>query len=71
MFENLRYGNALYILYDDWHDISKRWRLDLLRDHDAKFDRIPHTVDWQFKFIKIMKVELAARRRGEGRRSAA
>lgn len=70
VFENLRYGNALYILYDDWDDISKRSRLDLLRDHDAKFDRVVHTADWQFQFNKIMKMELAARRRGKGRRSA-
>lgn len=69
VFENLRYGNALYILYDDWDDISKRSRLDLLRDHDAKFDRVVHTADWQFQFHKIMKEELRARRFGKGRRS--
>jgi hypothetical protein len=69
VFENLRYGNALYILYDDWDEISKRSRLELLRDHDAKFDRIVHTVDWQFQFNKLMKMELAARRRGRGRRA--
>lgn len=69
VFENLRYGNALYILYDDWDEISKRSRLDLLRDHDAKFDRVVHTSDWQLQFNKIMKEELAARRRGKGRRS--
>lgn len=71
VFENLRYGNALYILYDDWDDISKRSRLDLLRDHDAKFDRVVHAADWQFQFNKIMKMELTARRRGKGRRSGA
>jgi hypothetical protein len=68
VFENLRYGNALYILYDNWSDISQRSRLDLLRDHDAKFDRVVHTADWQFQFDKIMRMEMAARRRGKGRR---
>ncbi|MDP3802729.1 hypothetical protein [Brevundimonas sp.] len=67
VFENLRYGNALYVLYDDWNDISKRSRLDLLRDHDAKFDRIIHTDDWQFRFRELIRRELAARRRGRGR----
>ncbi len=67
VFENLRYGNALYILSDDWDDISKRSRLDLLRDHDAKFDRVVHTANWQLQFAKIMREELAARRRGKGR----
>ena len=69
VFENLRHGNALYILYDDWDDISKRSRLDLLRDHDAKFDRVVHRANWQFQFTKIMKEELRARRVGKGRRS--
>lgn len=68
VFENLRYGNALYILYEDWGDISKRSRLDLLRDHDAKFDRIIHTDDWQMRFKELIRRELAARRRGKGRR---
>lgn len=68
VFENLRYGNAIYVLYDDWADISKRSRLDLLRDHDAKFDRITHTEDWQFRLAELVRREIAARRRGRGRR---
>jgi hypothetical protein len=40
VFENWRYGNALYILYESWEEISKRSRVDLLGDHDAHFDRI-------------------------------
>ena len=26
VFENMNYGNALYVLYDDWQDVSKRSR---------------------------------------------
>lgn len=67
VFENLRYGNALYILYEDWDEISKRSRLDLLRDHDAKFDRIIHSEDWQSRFSELIRREIVARRRGKGR----
>ncbi|EOW9868739.1 hypothetical protein ACO2DJ_004636, partial [Shigella boydii] len=30
VFENIEYGNAIYILYDNWDDISKLSRIDLL-----------------------------------------
>lgn len=40
VFENLKYGNAVYVLYEDWPTISQRSRLELLRDQDAHFDRI-------------------------------
>jgi hypothetical protein len=29
VFENVKYGNALYVLYDNWRDVSKRSRLDM------------------------------------------
>ena len=29
VFENVRYGNALYVLYDNWRNVSKRSRIDL------------------------------------------
>jgi hypothetical protein len=33
-FENVRYGNALYVLYDDWESVSRRSRIDLTRGTD-------------------------------------
>lgn len=68
VFENVKYGNALYILYENWEEISKRSRLDLLRDQDSKFDRIVHKENWKMQFDTLLKQELAARRRGRGRR---
>lgn len=67
VFENLQYGNALYVLYENWDEASKRSRLDLLRDNDAKFDRIIHSEDWQYRLKELIRTELAARRRGKGR----
>jgi hypothetical protein len=57
VFENVQYGNALYILYEDWEKVSKRARIDLLRGTDAKFDRLPHTVGWDEAFERILRRE--------------
>lgn len=64
VFENLKYGNALYVLYEDWDTVSQRSRLDLLRDQDAKFDRVVHTDDWQDRLTALIRHRLNGRRRG-------
>jgi hypothetical protein len=45
--ENLDYGNAIYLMYNDWEDLSKRSRTELLASTDAHYDRIRHTAGWQ------------------------
>jgi hypothetical protein len=62
VFENVSYGNALYILYDNWEDVSQRSRTDLLRGTDARFDRIIHKEGWQDGFSHIMDREKRRRR---------
>ena len=57
VFENVRYGNALYVLYDDWADVSQRSRVDLLRTHDVPFDRFVHGAGWNSRFLKHMREE--------------
>lgn len=66
VFENMNYGNALYILYQNWEDVSKRSRIDLLKGTDINFDRFVHTDDWKERFIKHMRREL--RKRNIGRK---
>jgi hypothetical protein len=61
VFENLRYGNAIYLLYQDWNEISRRSRLDLLRDHDAHFDRVLHTDGWQARLKSLLNDKLFER----------
>lgn len=61
VFENLRYGNAIYLLYQDWDEASKRSRLDLLRDQDAHFDRVPHTEGWQDRLGALLHDKLFER----------
>lgn len=46
-FENVDYGNALYILFDNWQEISKMSRIDILKRHERDFIRIIHKEGWE------------------------
>ena len=46
-FENIEYGNAIYILFDNWEEISKMSRIDILKRHERDFIRIPHRKGWE------------------------
>jgi hypothetical protein len=45
-FENARYGNALYIMYDGWEVLSQRSRIELLAGNRESYDRIEHRQGW-------------------------
>jgi len=45
-FENARYGNALYIMYDGWEALSQKSRIDLLAGDRESYDRIEHRPGW-------------------------
>jgi hypothetical protein len=62
VFENVKYGNALYVLYEDWREVSKRSRIDLLKCRDVTFDRFVHHEGWQEQFAEHIREE--KRRRG-------
>ncbi len=47
LLENIDYGNALYMMFDDWKTLSKRSRLDLLSDPTAHYERVLHKVGWE------------------------
>jgi hypothetical protein len=61
VFENLKYGNALYVLYRDWQALSQQPRSDILRLRTSQFDRIIHTDGWENRFAVLMQKELAKR----------
>ena len=61
VFENLRYGNALYVLYQDWQALSQLSRSELLRLKTSEFDRIIHTEGWESRFAVLMQKELSDR----------
>lgn len=46
-FENLDYGNALYILFDNWQEISKMSRIDIMKRHERDYIRIIHKEGWE------------------------
>lgn len=47
VLENVNYGNALYVMYEDWQELSKRSRVELLAEPDANYDRIVHRDGWE------------------------
>lgn len=48
-FENVEYGNALYILFDNWQEISRMSRIDILKRHERDYIRIIHKEGWEEK----------------------
>ncbi len=61
VFENLEYGNAIYILFEDWSQLSRLSRTELQNLPKDKFIRIPHTKSWKDRVIG----EITKRRPGE------
>lgn len=62
-FENIRYGNALYVLYEEWEDISQRSRSELLRGTNANYERIPHVEGWVERFRDAVRAGPSRQRR--------
>lgn len=46
VFENARYGNALYVMYEGWEALSQKSRVELLAGDRDSFDRIIHQAGW-------------------------
>jgi hypothetical protein len=56
VFENIQYGNAVYILFDNWKESSKRSRLDLLSGkYGRNFERVIHNSGWKKEIRTIVK----------------
>jgi hypothetical protein len=47
VFENIEYGNAAYIMGDDWQTLSQLSRTELLARAQREFDRVPHIDGWR------------------------
>lgn len=58
-FENLEYGNAIYVMYENWEELSKKSRIELLTGDNKGFDRIIHSKGWinQLKYLIKNKLE--------------
>lgn len=53
--ENLEYGNALYVFEENWEELSKLSRSDLVRRRDPQVHRIPHVSGWQSVIRKLLR----------------
>lgn len=63
VFENIQYGNAVYVLFDNWEELCKRSRLDLLSgSYGTNFKRVIHNPCWKGQVRAIV-----ATKREEGK----
>jgi hypothetical protein len=53
-FENLKYGNAIYIMQEKWADLSKMSRIELMKYHSGEIIRIIHRRGWERQFEYII-----------------
>jgi hypothetical protein len=53
--ENLEYGNALYMFEENWEELSKLSRSELIRRRDPQVHRIPHLPGWQSAIRKLLR----------------
>lgn len=51
VFDCALFGNAIYILKENWEELSKKSRIELLRDYKDKIQRIPHTKNWKCRLL--------------------
>ena len=59
VFENIDYGNAIYVMYEDWQELSQKSRVELRASQD-NFTRIQHTKHWKYR----LRAEIKKRRNG-------
>ena len=60
-FENFDYGNAIYLLFGNWEELSKKSRTEILQRPDKDFVRIPHTRYWKLNLMNELKRRLRKR----------
>jgi len=59
VFENLEYGNAIYVMFDEWEELSKLSRLELLKDRGkAGFERIVHREGWKETLKTVIEARM-------------
>lgn len=53
-FENVKYGNAIYVMFENWEELSKRSRTELLRN-PFEYERIVHRKGWEKRLEHVLK----------------
>ena len=62
VFENVEYGNAIYVMFSNWEELSQKTRTELLATEPPNYIRIPHTKTWKIKLRRTIIQELKKRR---------
>ncbi len=61
VFENIEYGNAVYLMYEDWGQLSQRTRVQLLSGRlGNQFDRVIHRPGWQKEVRRLVEAKREA-----------
>lgn len=56
VFENMEYGNAIYVMFEDWKTLSQKSRVELLSGrYGKKFERVVHRKGWKDQVRKIIR----------------
>lgn len=55
LFENLRFGNAIYIILRDWQTLSQMSRTELLQAHRDEILRIEHRPGWELRIVELVE----------------
>lgn len=54
VFENVEYGNALYVMFSAWEELSRRSRAELLSAPSDGFVRIVHYRKWKTQLLRVL-----------------
>lgn len=64
VFENIRYGNAMYVMFEHWQVLCQRSRIDLLKGPRDGFERIEHRNEWEDQLKAMLEHHRKEKRRG-------
>ena len=65
IFENIEYGNAIYLMYENWEELSQRSRIELLSGRCGhNFDRVVHSSGWRDRVHDIVSGRRLPRYKG-------
>lgn len=57
VFENITYGNALYILFENWEELSQLSRIEIQSRSSDQFIRVKHSGNWQDRIKAIIQAK--------------
>jgi hypothetical protein len=55
VFENARYGNAIYVMHENWQELSQKSRMDLLKGNREQFERLEHRDGWEDRLEAMLQ----------------